>query len=226
MPLDYLRRIVVTAVGILLSCAASRADTFTFTFSEDPLYGNVGGTVSGEIFGLVNNSTTAATEVLIQDYPSAFDFTGMPPINATDLENQIENSFTVVDDQIVAGSFYAYNQPNPSQFGISLSLNYPGTNTNNLTAIDFSGVNGSAVLADIAGLEGLNISYVPDVPDVPEPDMFAAIAVLIVGAIGFRRRMPHSRATSCVRLDERRPLLRKQRTSHHEWYQPSHKSLQ
>jgi hypothetical protein len=56
--------------GIVLAAGPASADDFSFSFTND--IGNVAGTVTGEILGLTDNSTGAATDVIIESFPSAF----------------------------------------------------------------------------------------------------------------------------------------------------------
>jgi hypothetical protein len=111
----------LTVVGIALSGMSARADVFDFTITN--VRGNVTGTVSGEIFGLVNNSTTSATEVLITSFPGGLNTAvGSPPINVTNWATQTTNSFTETDGQITAFDFQASQpiagEPNPAQLVI------------------------------------------------------------------------------------------------------------
>jgi hypothetical protein len=72
--------IALAISAIVLSGSSARADNFYFSFTN--AYGNVNGTVTGEVFGLTNSSTyqfSSATEVLITsvttiypNYPPGF----------------------------------------------------------------------------------------------------------------------------------------------------------
>ena len=57
--------LAVAVIGFIASPA--KADNFLFSFTNNA--GNTSGTVTGEIFGLVNNSTGPATEVEILTIP-------------------------------------------------------------------------------------------------------------------------------------------------------------
>ena len=63
----------LTLALVLLTCIpAVDAATVNFIFSFTNSTGNVAGTVTGEILGLLNNSTCPATHVIIDSYPGAF----------------------------------------------------------------------------------------------------------------------------------------------------------
>jgi hypothetical protein len=64
------------------------ADNFTFSFTDQGV-----GTVTGEIFGLQNNATSPATEVLITSYPSTILGT-IPVLDATQWTDVMDNTFT------------------------------------------------------------------------------------------------------------------------------------
>jgi hypothetical protein len=100
---------VVALVPILLfGPANARADDFTFSFTNN--VGSVAGTVTGEIFGLTNNSTSAASEVIIDSYPtfpSNPSNLGPAPIDVTAWADQIYNLFTESDGAITYDVFTA-----------------------------------------------------------------------------------------------------------------------
>ena len=56
---------VVATFALLSVPGAARADNFYFAFSDGAAY-SYPGKVTGEVFGLTNNSTGPAAEVLIQ----------------------------------------------------------------------------------------------------------------------------------------------------------------
>lgn len=69
MQLKYIFALIFS--GIVFLSTPARADDFSFTFTN--VTGNVGGTVTGEILGLVDNSTGPATDVIIESFPSALN---------------------------------------------------------------------------------------------------------------------------------------------------------
>src|ERR1700678_2964510 len=98
--------IALAAVLSTVACGAARADNFTFSFSNDPEWGNVDGTVTGEIFGLPFNGTAPATDVQITSYPAGLVKSGSypTPIDVFSWTGGIAyNSFTVNDGTITGG---------------------------------------------------------------------------------------------------------------------------
>jgi hypothetical protein len=78
--------------------------------SQDRSSDRGAGTVTGEIFGLTNNSTSAASEVIIDSYPtfpSNPSNLGPAPINVTAWAYQIYNLFTESDGAITYDVFAA-----------------------------------------------------------------------------------------------------------------------
>jgi hypothetical protein len=110
-----LKVIASAALGasILISGATpASANDFFFSFTND--VGNVAGTVTGEVFGLVDNATSAATSVQVFTWPSALiplasQPTYPPPIDATAWALQFGNSFTVAGGVVTSGAFHADN---------------------------------------------------------------------------------------------------------------------
>lgn len=95
-------------LALLLCAGLCNASTINFTFSFTNSTGNIPGTVTGEILGLNDNSTGAATQVLIDSYPGAFNPTPFSlPINATLFPNQFQNTFTVASGVITSARFDA-----------------------------------------------------------------------------------------------------------------------
>lgn len=98
--------LVFALSGILLAAASAKADSFSFSFTGG---GNVPGTVTGEILGLVNNATGAASKVVITSYPAAMDASdlGPAPIDVTAWSNIFFNSFTETNGEITSAIFQA-----------------------------------------------------------------------------------------------------------------------
>ena len=71
----------------------------------------LGGTVTGEIFGLQNNATGPATEVLIDSYPASLGV--ISDLIATDWSAQIFNTFTETNGQISTEQFEARDMTSP-----------------------------------------------------------------------------------------------------------------
>jgi hypothetical protein len=104
---------VLTVVGLLsLVTPAAEADTFNFSFSNDSTLGfpgQINGTVTGQIVGLINNATSAATAVYVDSYPAGLVVSGSypAPFNVLDWTGGFigENSFTEVNGAITGGGF-------------------------------------------------------------------------------------------------------------------------
>ena len=191
--------------GVVLLGPSAKADTFAFSFVEDSTYGNVGGIVTGELIGLINNSTSPATQVLIETFPSDFSsIVGSGPLDAVAFDDQVLNSFTEVDGTLVGGWFYAYDQPpDPSGVRIYFSLNYSSTGTNNLTAIDYDGGYGPIATVDDYGLAGLNVEAVPEPGTLLLPPI--ALAPLALLRLSSRRSRRPPPAQSRARFPAQRP---------------------
>jgi hypothetical protein len=167
------------ALGLILLAAplATQAQLLDFDFSFQNAFGTVAGTVSGEILGLANNSTGAASEVLITSFPAGLGGNATP-INATLWLNQSENSFTVVNGEVVAGGFFANNP------GIEPEVFY-------LDAISGLGFNflslndGPDYVYGDSGLAAANI-----VPAASAPDAASTVGLLggVLAGLGVLRR--------------------------------------
>jgi hypothetical protein len=100
----------------LLHPTASQALVFTFSFTDT--IGNVGGTVTGEIDGLVNGANVPATDVILESYPSGIGLP-LPPQNAFSPPDF--NSFGVSNNKIVDADYLDTLILSPSElFLISL----------------------------------------------------------------------------------------------------------
>lgn len=108
------------AVAIGFYCAAAfslpaDASTLDFTFSfTDNAFSNVSGTVTGEIFGLSDNTANqAASQIIINSYPSALGLGSSPILTTTSFLDATKwlvdtNLFTVSAGQITFTHFYAH----------------------------------------------------------------------------------------------------------------------
>src|ERR1700679_90346 len=65
------------AVAVALATAPAHAG-LNFDFSFGNVNGSIPGTVTGEIFGLTDNSTSAATDLVIDSYPVGLTLPAVP----------------------------------------------------------------------------------------------------------------------------------------------------
>jgi hypothetical protein len=96
------RNLIAAALALAFASTPSHALTFTFSFSN--VDGNVSGIVSGEIFGLTDNATSAASAVVIENGPASLGLS--LPITAPPLFGG-SNSFTVASGVITDSFFQA-----------------------------------------------------------------------------------------------------------------------
>jgi hypothetical protein len=185
------RTMTILGAGLigLMHPTASHAGPLDFMFSFSNTVGNVNGTVTGEIFGLTNNTANqAASNVVVDSAPALLGLPAFPsplPI-FTDVT---ANSFTVLNGAITDASF-ASGDPLHNQFSITLNFNL----------INFFGNNDSH--AEIQNDDGFaGATYTP--VTVPAPllatgPVAASVTLLATGLATlwpFRRRL-RRRATS------------------------------
>ena len=96
--------LAILGAGLLGLMVPTASEALVFTFSFTNATGTVDGTVTGQIFGLVNGTNVAATDVILDSYPSGFGLP-TPPIDVLIGATVTLNSFDVVDNQIVTGYF-------------------------------------------------------------------------------------------------------------------------
>jgi hypothetical protein len=173
----------------------AKGDNFNFSFSNDPTGpGNVNGTVTGEILGLVNNSTSPATSVLVDSYPAGLvsfgSYTTPFDVLAAWTGTVGENSFTEVGGVITGGGFYISgangindqlyidSNCNCQMFGLDAGTNFIDIGSNDgLDVWNDNGIGASGVTFTAAG------------SSVPEPASWALLATVIGSlAYGLRKR--------------------------------------
>jgi len=102
--------IKIAAIAAMSLCAVSAqaAVLVTFSFSNDPAYGNVPGTVTGTITGLSDNATGAASGVTLTSYPAGLVNSGYSS-NVFDWATPsfANNSFTLVNGVVTNSNFVA-----------------------------------------------------------------------------------------------------------------------
>jgi hypothetical protein len=176
---NHLKTAIVTfgILGMAFAGPSAKADIFDFTITN--ARGNVSGSVTGEIFGLVNNSTSAASEVLITDFPAGLNSAlGGAPINATAWAIQMENSFTETNGQITAADFAA-TQP----VGGSVPAQLYIMNGEGFLSLDGVSPNGNMVYG--------SITFTAD--PTPEPGYLLLVALGLGGLVLMKSRRNRQR---------------------------------
>jgi hypothetical protein len=98
---------IAAAGWVTLAAVPAYALNFDFSFTNTE--GNVPGTVTGEIDGLANNATGAATAVFIDTFPAGLGLSITTPFNALASANTVNgNTFTVSGGQITAALFQSF----------------------------------------------------------------------------------------------------------------------
>ena len=172
----------IAALGF--SVVQAHAVSFNFSFTNNPILGDVDGTVTGRIDGLADTGASAATGVFITSIPSVLSY----PFSASDnLLSQpsvsiVSNSFTVTSGVLTAMDFRAQfpiANTAPAEFFL-LTLILDG---------------GSEFIADRFGeatdhkVVSLSATFVP-VSQVPLPAALPLFATGLgaLGLLGWRRK--------------------------------------
>jgi len=190
--------VAVMALVVVLACGVARADTFYFSFSNDPTGpGDVSGTVTGEVFGLPHNGTGAATDIEILSYPAGLVLSGTytPPVDVFSWTGAIiaQNSYTVVNGVITGGGFSIYGG-NGDLDQLYLSAECVGCTTFGLgTGTNFFdiGSDDRKFVWNDDGIGATGVAYTPVTASpsaVPEPGTIALFGSGLVGFAGMVRR--------------------------------------
>jgi len=152
---------------------------FSFTGTVSP--SSVAGTVSGEIFGLTDNATGPASNVVVDGYPAGL---GLPSPPLTIFSFIGENSFTVSNNQITAADYSASDSSDIIQLNLNVSShNVLATSTNGL------------LIGNENGFAGATYSLVPPIPE-PSSVTLLATGLLFAALWPLRRRLRRRAASA------------------------------
>ena len=168
-------------VGVVFFGISAMADDFTFSFTNN--VGTVSGTVTGEIIGLTNNATGAASQVIITSVPSGLSPFEGTPFDATTWDTQTTNSFTETNGVITAANF------NPSDVAGACATAAGGACSLYLF-LNGGGNNGDLGFAPRSAVESNDgVQYSPAVSAVPEPSsaILMSSALLTIVSAGRKR---------------------------------------
>jgi hypothetical protein len=137
---------------------------------------NVPGTVTGAIYGLVDNtSNQAATDIQVLSYPDAL--TGFPtaPFDVTSLATNVSaNSFTVTSGAITSANFFASSTDRSLYLFLGSSKNGLENDVTNTWTLNRNGFSG--------------VSFTTGSAATPEPVSLMLFGSGFAGIVALRRR--------------------------------------
>jgi hypothetical protein len=178
-----LRVIAGSALIFVFSTSHALAATLSFDFSF-PNLGNGGGTVTGRVSGLTDNSISAADSVIILSNTLGFGF-------GEYVGNPLLNSWTVVGGVITNADFLSYGNSNtsPAVTDSTLRISYVLASSSS----QWSGLTNNPYYYNTS-TPGITFSLVP----VPAPAALPLLAFGFgsLGFLGWRRKNKLLRATA------------------------------
>jgi PEP-CTERM motif len=156
---------------------------FMFSFTGTVPPGSVAGTVTGEIFGLTDNATGPASNVILDSYPAEELDAPLPPI---DITQGTPNSFTVMNNAMTAAEFNGTDSTGVTNIEIvppdnRLTITNPSTR----------------IMTDVANIDGFAGVTFTLVQQTPEPSSVTLLGTgLGFAALWALRRRLRRRAAS------------------------------
>ncbi len=181
---------VVATSALLAFPNAARADNFYFAFSDGASLSSYPGKVTGEVFGLTDNSTGPAAEVVIQFFsPGLAEPFPDPalPIDVTAWTQQ-SNSFTETNGAITDFTFVATLSTTDGADSFALQAHYPTKYQISPYQDDYLCLDGASYGCilnsdETAGPTRANFTPAPATPvsATPEPSSLILLSTALLG---------------------------------------------
>lgn len=188
---DMKKHLAIFLTAFALFASSANALVFDFSFDgDDNGPPSVVGTVTGKIYGLVDNlSGQVATSIILTSFPAGLGG-ALSTTELLDFNNQVFHSFNVSGGQITGGGFAAQNTGGEGDtiiFGSAAAFTVQGVPYNNFLSLD----NGGTITGNSdGGFPGTTFTpaVVPDaVPDAGST--FALLAGALIGLAAIRRKV-------------------------------------